>query len=511
MSLRGRIMSLIGFFLALLLGIGTWGVWSTKRMQDRVLEKHEGISDAEMAVLMAQVSFQRQEDEWKNVLLRGHEEDKLQEHWAEFEKKEGEVRETMEGFRGMLSDESVAKGLAGTFVREHEALGGLYREGLVVFQVGGEGAQMRGDGLVQGRAKNVAAILRDIVGILEADRDLMEKSVNEITVRRSMATIVAILITALFAFVVLALALNHWMNLSILTAGRKKTQGGAVGSSSLAPVGGKRVLVIEREAARLERLVEQVGSWGCEVLRAGSASEAARILELNDQASGGGDADLVVTGGDMVGVCGFALARWLRAEASTCGIPLVLFDSGELARSGESGEVFDAVVDSSMSGEKLKKRFMKLMKKVGGEEREIVPLDYAVEYPRARGVRVLVAEDDPMNRKYLGLMLEKVGMDFELVENGQEAVDAMEREQFAVVLMDCSMPVMDGYEATRKIREMQGDGDQALVVGVTAHTDAEAHGKCRESGMDTSVCKPLKLEYLCIVIEEELAKRGVEA
>lgn len=62
-----------------------------------------------------------------------------------------------------------------------------------------------------------------------------------------------------------------------------------------------------------------------------------------------------------------------------------------------------------------------------------------------------------------------------------------------------------------RVLERQGEDDRSLVVGVTAHTDAEAHEKCREAGMDVCVSKPLKLEYLCIVIEEEPARRGAGA
>ena len=124
-------------------------------------------------------------------------------------------------------------------------------------------------------------------------------------------------------------------------------------------------------------------------------------------------------------------------------------------------------------------------------------------------VRLLVAEDDPMNRKYISLLLRKAGFQHDLVENGQQALEAIETGNYDLVLMDCSMPVMDGYEATQLVRERMTKQEAPYIMGLTGHTGREARDRCLRSGMDHYLTKPIEPQLLCEELRAAIALRMV--
>jgi len=110
-----------------------------------------------------------------------------------------------------------------------------------------------------------------------------------------------------------------------------------------------------------------------------------------------------------------------------------------------------------------------------------------------QNMQVLVAEDHPVNQTLIKILLQKLGCQVTLVGNGQQALDQIKNKQFDVVLMDCQMPVMDGYEATRQIRAWEAclaAGKKIPIVAVTAHAMAQDHPKCLEAGMTDYLSKP---------------------
>jgi CheY-like chemotaxis protein len=108
-----------------------------------------------------------------------------------------------------------------------------------------------------------------------------------------------------------------------------------------------------------------------------------------------------------------------------------------------------------------------------------------------RPLRVLVAEDNPTNQRVAALMLSKIGCAVQVVGNGAEAVRAWRTGAFDLILMDCQMPEMDGFDATRAIRAAEGSDRHQAIVAITANTEPGARERCLGAGMDDYVSKPL--------------------
>ena len=119
------------------------------------------------------------------------------------------------------------------------------------------------------------------------------------------------------------------------------------------------------------------------------------------------------------------------------------------------------------------------------------------------GDRILMVEDNIINQQVLELMLESMGVSFDLANNGQEAVDLFEPGKYSLILMDCQMPVMNGYEACEKIREIEkSSGHHTPIVALTANAFRETKEKCFGVGMDDFTTKPIKQDVLESVIKQ---------
>ena len=121
---------------------------------------------------------------------------------------------------------------------------------------------------------------------------------------------------------------------------------------------------------------------------------------------------------------------------------------------------------------------------------------------------MLLVEDDPVNERVASAMLAKLGLRMQVANNGQEAVTMVWDQDFDIVLMDCQMPVMDGFEATAAIRALPGDRGRALpIIALTANAMSGDEQRCRDAGMSDFLAKPFALSRLPAVLQRRSPAR----
>ncbi|HBS33792.1 MAG TPA: hypothetical protein DEA50_01765 [Parvularcula sp.] len=260
---------------------------------------------------------------------------------------------------------------------------------------------------------------------------------------------------------------------------------------------GVRAMIVDDLAVNRDILIEQLSAWGLRPEAFASAAEG--LAAAQSAARDGAPYDLAILDHQMPGMDGVELARRLRQGPATIAIPLVLLTSS--GRKGAPDEPADALFDAYLvkpaRGSMLLDTIVaclqgRAIEKAQEARAALGSAGVVGETPFA-GVKVLVAEDNTVNQLVISAMLTKLGCDVQMAANGAEAVDFFERERPTIVLTDISMPVMDGVEASARIRAIQArDGVSVPIVGVTAHAMEDDRQRCIAAGMDDHLPKPVK-------------------
>lgn len=159
-------------------------------------------------------------------------------------------------------------------------------------------------------------------------------------------------------------------------------------------------------------------------------------------------------------------------------------------------------------------RQSELLASLGGTYRETVKVSNGtasipeIQTKLEKKMKVLIVEDTPTNQQVAGLMLKRLGCDVDISDNGHSALSAIESNNYDIVFMDCQMPVMDGYEATKELRNREGMQRRSTVIAMTAHAMMGDKEKCLEAGMDDYISKPVRQQDLMDVIEKWGKKNG---
>jgi two-component system sensor histidine kinase/response regulator len=277
-----------------------------------------------------------------------------------------------------------------------------------------------------------------------------------------------------------------------------------------------RVLIVDDSTTNRRILAHQLGSWGMVHAQAESAPRALALLR--EATSQGRAYDLAILDLLMPEMDGFQLARAIKADSTIASTRLVILTStgqrGDAAIAREAG--ITAYLTKPVRQSQLFDCLTMVFSKRGvsaissASAPNLVTKHTVTEGKKISHRRILLAEDNIVNQKVAIQQLQKLGYRADAVANGREAIEALSRIPYDLVLMDCQMPEMDGYEATTEIRRTEVTPKRTPIVAMTAHALEGDREKCIAAGMDEYITKPVKPEALRQVLARFLGDAQLE-
>ena len=330
------------------------------------------------------------------------------------------------------------------------------------------------------------------------------------------------------------------------TARLTRAAGSARAAGDDRSLAGQRILVVDELPAVQDAVSSYLTASGAQVQSAGDVESALAALQTAASAAQRFDVALIDLG--LPGMDGFELAARVRTEASLASTRLVLLTAFNEPGQGQRAHLrgFDAFLAKPVRSRLLTETVTRVLASAEDSARLADPQPATIAHepaatrtarptgapagvtaaaapaptlpprplvpaPRRDAPRVLVVEDNAVNQLVAVKHLEKLGIEAELVSDGEKAVRALRAADYDIVFMDCQMPVMDGYEATRVIREAEAKTQRHTpIVAMTANAMPGDMEKCLEAGMDDYLSKPVKQADLQKKIEEWSAPAPAE-
>jgi len=263
---------------------------------------------------------------------------------------------------------------------------------------------------------------------------------------------------------------------------------------------GRRVLLVEDNSSSQMLLLRLLRSWQMKVAAVGTAAGALDRIKAERF-------DVVAIDARLPDLDGIALATEIRRWRAEPVLPLML-----LSAAGTRGNVepppglFAARVAKPIKADQLRRAFLQVFPEAGAQPAAALPSVPAAVVEAAQAMRVLVAEDNPVNQKVILLMLSRLGYRADVATNGGEVLNFLRQSPYELILMDLQMPEMDGLETTRRIRADQGGSAVSpWIVAVTANAMQGDRERCLAAGMNDYLSKPVMMDDLVEVLRRALA------
>jgi PAS domain S-box-containing protein len=263
-----------------------------------------------------------------------------------------------------------------------------------------------------------------------------------------------------------------------------------------------RALVVDDNATNRKVLSQYLSAWSVETT---SVADAGAALEaLRRAAAAGRPFDVAVLDRHMPGTDGLQLAGALQADAALSQVRVVMLSSAD--GYGDRAAASDAGVGAFLTKPVREAQLFDALGRLLGTDvvvpSQVVPDDA----PRSRSGRILLAEDNAVNQQVALALLESLGFRADVAGDGEAALELLSAGSYAAVLMDCQMPRLDGFAATRAIRALDGPAARTPVIALTASALASDREACLAAGMDDFLSKPLRREMLSATLNRWLVE-----
>ncbi len=290
----------------------------------------------------------------------------------------------------------------------------------------------------------------------------------------------------------------------------------SIETSSASDLKGVKVLVVDDNAANRTILERQTSGWGMVNRLAADGEQALKILR--EMADARQPADLVLLDMRMPGADGLQVARMIRADPVLAHTGLIMLTSLGFMQPDSTWRAagIEAHLQKPVKHARLIETMGLVLRNRSRNSQAVIlesgghakPAPKLLEH--AREVRILLAEDNSVNQKVALRQLKKLGFSAEAVGNGLEALKVLDQHPYPIVLMDCQMPEMDGYEATRQIRNREQHrlylppAEKHYIIAMTANALAGDRDECMAAGMSDYVSKPVRVEELGAALQRGL-------
>ena len=271
---------------------------------------------------------------------------------------------------------------------------------------------------------------------------------------------------------------------------------------------GLRALVVDDNATNRLLLDRWLAGWGMVPTQACDGAKA--LARLREAAQTSAPFHLALLDMQMPDLDGATLGRTIAADPALANTAVVLMTSLGARRDAarQAGLSVESCLTKPVKSRQLRRTILQALRRPArGKVAPMRPRPSAATPPAGppadAGVRILVVEDNPINRKVVEAILRRFGCVVELARSGQEALDLLAAREFAAVLMDLQMPGMDGFQTTRAIRDPVSSvlNHEVPVVALTAYARASDRDRCLAAGMSGFLTKPLRLADLAEVLD----------
>ncbi len=275
---------------------------------------------------------------------------------------------------------------------------------------------------------------------------------------------------------------------------------------------GKRVLIVDDNATNRHILRDLLQSWGCRFAETSGGNDALDLLQ--SAATDQDPFDIAIIDMQMPHMDGKTLGLTIKQNPSTQGTIMVMMtsmgDRGDAKRYTDIG--FAAYLTKPVKSSQLYDCLTTVMGSHGkAATARPAPLvtRHSLAEDKKRRSKILLAEDNIINQKVATSLLKKLGYPVDIVSNGREAIAALQKTRYHIVLMDCQMPELDGYAATAEIRSSTSTvlDCHVPIIALTAHAMQGDRDKCLAAGMDDYLAKPIKPQELSDMLDKYLLQK----